>query len=107
VSGHFFYRDGCIGLCEIGTSACVRSVSLLTVYGNRFADIPSGAIGVYTYFQRLGQGMRQSMTGNRKFALQYIERDDIATITREAPEVSGIPHVIDVDKDKVEKILDA
>jgi len=36
---------------------------MLTVYIERFADIPTGAIGVYTYFQRLAQGMRQLMTG--------------------------------------------
>jgi uncharacterized protein YlbG (UPF0298 family) len=47
------------------------------------------------------------MNGNRKFALSYIERDDIAAITREAAEVSGIPHVIYVDKDEMEKILNA
>jgi hypothetical protein len=52
-------------------------------------------------------GMRQLMTGNRKFALKYIERDDIAAITREAAEVSGIPHVMDVDKDEVENILNS
>jgi hypothetical protein len=76
-------------------------------YTKRFADIPPGAFGVYTYFQRLGQGMRQLMTGNRKFALQYIERDDIAAIIREAAEVSGIPDVMDVDKDEVENILNS
>ncbi|KAF5420455.1 MAG: hypothetical protein C5S44_08365 [Candidatus Methanocomedens sp.] len=76
-------------------------------YKKRFADIPPGAVGVYMYFQRLGQGMRQLMTGNRKFALQYIERDDIAAIIREAAEVSGIPDVMDVDKDEVENILNA
>jgi len=73
----------------------------------RFADIPPDAVGVYMYFQRLGQGMRQLMTGNRKFSLQYIERDDIAAIIREAAEVSGIPDVMDVDKDEVEKILNS
>jgi len=77
------------------------------VYIERFADIPTSAIGVYTYFQQLAQGMRQLMTGNRKFALQYIKWDDIAAITREAAEVSGIPHVMDVDKDEVEQILNA
>lgn len=30
--------------------------------------------------------MRQLINGNRKFALQHIERDDIAAITREAAE---------------------
>jgi len=85
----------------------IAAPELKKMYGDRFADIPTGAIGVYTYFQRLAQGMRQLMTGNRKFALQYIERDDIAAITREAAEVSGIPHVMDVDKDEVEQILNA
>ena len=85
----------------------ITAPELKKMYGDRFGDIPPGAIGVYTYFKRLAQGMRQLMTGNRKFALQYIERDDIAAITREAAEVSGIPHVMDVDKDEVEKILNA
>lgn len=47
------------------------------------------------------------MTGNRKSALQYIEQDDIAAITKDAAEVSGIPHVMDVDNDEVEKFLKA
>lgn len=67
------------------------------VYISRFADIPPGAIGVYTYFQRLAQGLRQFMTGNRKFALSYMDRGDIAAITKEASDVSGIPYIMDVD----------
>jgi hypothetical protein len=47
------------------------------------------------------------MTGNRKFALQYIGRGDIAALTREEADVSDIPHVIDVDKDEIEKILNS
>jgi glutamate synthase domain-containing protein 2 len=85
----------------------ITAPELKKIYRNRFGDIPPGAIGVYTYFQRLAQGMRQLMTGNRKFALQYIERDDIAAITKDAAEVSGIPHIMDLDKDEVEGILNA
>ncbi len=47
------------------------------------------------------------MTGNRKFALEYLSRDDIAAITKEAAEISGIPYVMDVDKEEAEKILDS
>lgn len=77
------------------------------VYISRFGDIPPGAIGVYTYFQRLAQGLRQLMTGNRKFALKYIERSDITAITKEAAEVSGIDYVMDLDKDEVENIMNS
>jgi len=74
-------------------------------YGKKFAQLPSGALGVYTYFRRLNQGLRQLMAGNRKFALSYITRDDIAALTKDAAEISGISYVLDVDKDEVAKIL--
>jgi hypothetical protein len=45
------------------------------------------------------------MAGARKFALHYISRDDIAAITKDAANISGIPYILDVDKDEVAKIL--
>ena len=76
-------------------------------FGDRFEDLPTGAIGVYTYFERLNQGLRQLMAGERKFTLDYITRDDIAALTKEAADISGIPFITDVDKDEVQKILKA
>jgi glutamate synthase domain-containing protein 2 len=70
-----------------------------------FERLPTGAIGLYTYYERLGQGLRQLMAGNRKFALDYIERSDIAALTHEASEISGIPYVMDSDHEAVEEIL--
>jgi glutamate synthase domain-containing protein 2 len=70
-----------------------------------FEALPTGAIGLYTYYERLGQGLRQLMCGSRKFSLDYISRDDIASLTKEATDISGIPHMIDVDKQEVEHIL--
>jgi glutamate synthase domain-containing protein 2 len=70
-----------------------------------FDKVPCGALGLYTYYERLAQGLRQLMAGNRKFALQYIERDDIAALTHEAAEMTGITYVMDVDKAEVQKIL--
>ena len=72
-----------------------------------FDDIPTGAMGVYTYLQRLSQGTRQLMSGSRKFNLDSITRDDIAALTTEAAKVSGIKYVMDADKDEVNQILDA
>jgi glutamate synthase domain-containing protein 2 len=70
-----------------------------------FEELPPGALGLYTYYERLAQGLRQLMAGSRKFAVEYIERDDVAALTRQASEVSGIPYVMDVDLGKVERIL--
>jgi len=58
-----------------------------------------------TYFDRLNAGVQQLMAGARKFALKYISRDDLCSLTREASEMSGIPYVMDVDKQEVETIL--
>ena len=70
-----------------------------------FETLPAGALGLYTYYERLAQGLRQLMAGSRKFALECIARDDIAALTPEAARLSGIPYVMDVDKAEVEKIL--
>ena len=72
---------------------------------SEFEKIPTGAIGLYTYYERLAQGLRQLMCGSRKFTLEHITRDDIAALTHEASKVSGINHIMDVDKAEVEKIL--
>jgi len=72
-----------------------------------FEKLPTGALGLYTYYERLAQGLRQLMAGSRKFTLEHITRDDIAALTHEAKEISGIQYVMDVDKGKVERILDS
>ncbi|MEO0156277.1 MAG: FMN-binding glutamate synthase family protein, partial [candidate division WOR-3 bacterium] len=85
----------------------VTASSLKRELGKDFDKLSTGAIGVYTYIERLSHGLRQLMCGNRKFALDYITRDDIAALTKEAAEISGIPYVTEVDKEEVEKILNS
>ena len=72
-----------------------------------FKKLPPAALGVYTYYQRLAQGLQQLMCGSRKFGLEYLTRDDICALTREASEVSGITYVMDLDNKEVDDILDA
>jgi glutamate synthase domain-containing protein 2 len=74
-------------------------------FGKDFKKIPPAAIGIYTYYDRLAVGLRQLMAGNRKFALKYIDRDDLMALTREATDVSGIPYLMDADMKEVENIL--
>ncbi|GAN32518.1 MAG: FMN-binding glutamate synthase family protein [Candidatus Brocadia sp. AMX2] len=75
------------------------------LFGTNGREVPSGAIGVYSYYQRLSQGLRQLMCGARKFALEYLTRDDIVTLTREAAEVTGIKYIMDADIEEAEQIL--
>ena len=70
-----------------------------------FKEIPTSALALYTYFERLAQGLRQLMCGNRKVSLAHIRRGDIAELTHEAENISSITYVMDVDKEEAEKIL--
>jgi len=83
----------------------VTSTELREKYGDRFTKLPTGAIGFYTYYQRVAQGLRQLMAGARKFACKYIDRTDIAALTPDAARISGIPLVTDVDKEEAEAVL--
>jgi len=85
----------------------VTAPELRERFKDRFSKLPTGAIGYYTYYQRVAQGLRQLMAGARKFSLKYITRDDIAALTPRASEISGIPLVSDTDQEEVQKILAA
>ena len=74
-------------------------------YGADFDRIPPAAIGIYTYYDRLATGLRQLMAGERKFALNYLCRDDLVALTREAADVSGIPYIMEADAEEVDRIL--
>jgi hypothetical protein len=80
-------------------------VELKNRYGKDFSRIPPSAIGMYNYYVRLTTGLQQLMAGARKFRLDLIERSDLMSLTREAAEVSGIPYLMDVDKEEVNRIL--
>lgn len=85
----------------------VGSAELKKRFGKDFEKIPPSAIGLYTYFSRLATGLKQFMAGARKFALKYIDRSDLVALTKEASEISGIPYVMDVDKEEALKLLNS
>lgn len=85
----------------------ITAADLKKKYGADFDKIPTGALGVYTYAERLAQGLKQIMAGSRKFKLEFITRDDIAALTKDAAERSGITYIMDVDKREAEDILNS
>ena len=72
---------------------------------DEFERIPAGALGLFTYYERLAQGLRQLMAGSRKFRTDLIAREDLAALTHEAADISGIPFIMDVDKAEAAAIL--
>ena len=83
----------------------ILAAQLKAKYGKDFEKIPTGAIGMITYFDRLNAGLQQLMAGARKFALKHITRDDLCALTRESADVSGISYVMELDKEEAAKIL--
>jgi len=57
------------------------------------------------YYESLAQALSHLMAGSRKFSLEHMSRNDLASLTREAAEISNIQYIMDVDKAEVEKIL--
>jgi glutamate synthase domain-containing protein 2 len=79
--------------------------TLKSKYGNDFEKLPLGAIAMYTFCDRLKLGLQQFMAGARKFAIQYIDRNDLVSLTKEASDVTGIPYVMESDMEEAERIL--
>lgn len=77
---------------------------LKEIYGSDVNSISLGAIGVYSYINRVMTGLKQLMTLNRKFNLNEINRNDIIALTKEAGELSGISTAMDF-KNRVKDIL--
>lgn len=80
------------------------SRELKEIYGSKLENMSPGAIGVYSYVNRISTGLQQFMALNRKFALDKIERKDIIALTREASEISSIPSFIDLKEEAMKMI---
>jgi glutamate synthase domain-containing protein 2 len=74
-------------------------------YGKEIENIPLGAVGVYTFCQKIKTGLQQLMAGSRNFNLSTISRKDIMALTEEAAKISGIPYVMDAYREEAEKII--
>jgi glutamate synthase domain-containing protein 2 len=76
-------------------------------YGKDMKDIPLGAVGIYTFSQKLKVGLQQLMAGARCFNLSVISRKEVMSLTEEATSISGIPYVMDACRKEAEKVLNS
>ncbi len=72
---------------------------------DEMANIPYGAIALYTLTDKLACGLQQLMAGARKFSLDKISRSDLFSANRETERETGIPHVSEVNDETAKKIL--
>ena len=70
-------------------------------------ELPLGALGIYTFADKLKVGLQQLMAGSRNFKVSTISRDDLMALTPEAAKVSGIPYVMDAYKEEAYKIINS
>jgi glutamate synthase domain-containing protein 2 len=93
---------------EYGSSVEEIFVSYETLkarFGSEIDELPLGAIGWYTYVDKLQVGLQQLMAGSRNFRLDTIAREDLCALTREAEDVSDIPYVMDAYRDEAIAII--
>lgn len=75
-------------------------------YGDMVKNLPLGAIGIYTFCQKIKVGIQQLMAGSRNFRISTISRNDLMALTEEATKISGIPYVMDAYREEAEEILE-
>ena len=68
-------------------------------------EMPLGAVGVYTFIEKLKLGLQELMAGARAFRVDKITRKDLMALTPDAAKVSGIPYVMDAYREEMDKIL--
>ncbi len=79
---------------------------LVDKYGKEMENIPLGAIGIYSFSQKIKVGLQQLMAGSRNFRLNTISRKDVMALTEEAAKISGIPYVMKAYREEAEAILE-
>ncbi len=63
---------------------------LRSIYGKEANTFSTGAIGVFSYLQKINFGVKHFAALNRKFNLSYLNQTDLIPLTRDAKDlISG------------------
>ncbi|MDR3160828.1 MAG: FMN-binding glutamate synthase family protein [Spirochaetaceae bacterium] len=76
------------------------------VGADEMKNIPLGAVGIFSYADKLKVGLQQLMAGARRFNLEVINRRDLMSLTEECSKVTGIPYIMDCYREEALKILE-
>jgi hypothetical protein len=70
-------------------------------------NIPLGAVGIYSYSDKIKVGLQQLMAGARCFSLPAITRKELMSLTHECEEITKIPFVMDAYRKEAMDILNS
>jgi len=85
---------------------CYEQVKSI-VGANEMKNIPLGAIGIFSYSDKIKVGLQQLMAGARCFSVPVISRDELMSLTDECAKVTGIPYLMDAYRKEAVKILNS
>ncbi|MEM1545835.1 MAG: glutamate synthase-related protein [Candidatus Methanomethylicia archaeon] len=83
----------------------ISAPDLKAIFKERFREIPWGAVGLYTYMDRIRIGLQQLMAGARKWKLNLLDRNDLVALSERASKATGIPLIEEVAGKIMESIL--
>jgi len=75
------------------------------VGANEMKNIPLGAVGIYSYADKIRVGLQQLMAGTRCFNVSAITRNELMSLTEECAKVTGIPYLMEAYRKEAVKIL--
>ncbi|MBI3166288.1 MAG: FMN-binding glutamate synthase family protein [Chloroflexi bacterium] len=70
-------------------------------------NIPLGAVGIYSYTEKLRIGLQQLMAGARCFSIPAINRNDLMSLTEECVKVTGIPYLMEAYREEAMAVLES
>jgi len=77
------------------------------VGADEMQSVPLGAVGIYSYSQKIKIGLQQLMAGARCFSVPAITRRELMSLTEECAKVTGIPYLMEAYREEAMKILGA
>ncbi|MBL7126606.1 MAG: FMN-binding glutamate synthase family protein [Dehalococcoidales bacterium] len=84
----------------------VNYEDVMSIVGaSEMKNIPLGAVGMYSYCEKLRVGLQQLMAGARCFSIPAITRREIMSLTEECAGVTGIPYLMEAYREEAMKIL--
>ncbi len=75
------------------------------VGADEIKNIPLGALGIYSYADKIKVGLQQLMAGARCFSVPAITRRELISLTEECAKVTGIPYLMEAYREEAMKIL--
>lgn len=75
------------------------------VGADEMKHIPLGAVGIFSYADRIKVGLQQLMAGSRCFTVESITRNELMSLTDECAKVTKIPYLMDCYREDALAIL--